>query len=399
MHVTIPRSALLGLLESVIGSAAKKHPAADVTGTTEAVKLTASTGGIGEAPTLHVVATDLTQATSGTIPAEVHEHGALCLHAHKLLDRVRAMPVGPVLIESGEDGRRGFVRAVGHPRWFAMPSFPAAAFPSIHESPPDASWSTLDASVLGRLLDASVYAVSSDVTRAHINSLYLEWQGTVLRTYATDGHRLARVMVDVPERHAGLLIPADAIAQIRRLVDGLKDGAKVQLAHAGPHLFLDLDGIRFATRMTDATFPSCSEVITGAQCGTSGRVVADRNKLLEVIRAACVSSSHALLIDVVATKSGGRIIVGNVGEDRDERGESHDELAVTGDCKPVVVGMNGKYIVQALEAMPEGDVVLRFGGEVDAVVVEPATKGEGEERLGVMMPVRVGAATKAGEAA
>ena len=68
-----------------------------------------------------------------------------------------------------------------------------------------------------KLFDKSKFAIASDDTRYYLNGVFLssgeEGENEVLRAVATDGHRLAKVEVPLPEGAKGA--PSISLSQKR----------------------------------------------------------------------------------------------------------------------------------------------------------------------------------------
>src|SRR5204863_6732915 len=107
----------------------------------------------------------------------------------------------------------------------------------------------LDVEVLAELIAKTHFSISTDETRAHLNSALFEWEGDVVRMVTTDGHRLSKVDVTVAGRQASatMLIPLKAIQELRRLCDemlaepsggGAKDASpELQITQSGSSAF------------------------------------------------------------------------------------------------------------------------------------------------------------------
>jgi DNA polymerase-3 subunit beta len=73
-----------------------------------------------------------------------------------------------------------------------------------------------------------------------------------------------------------------------------------------------------------------------------------------------------------------------------ESGDGFDEVAIEYSGPEVTIGFNAKYLRDILGAMHVDDVALEVGGELDPVLVKPATETNGDENyLAVVMPMRI----------
>ena len=85
---------------------------------------------------------------------------------------------------------------------------------------------TLTAAELKSLIDRTRFAISTEETRYYLNGIYLHAtkndEVPVMRAVATDGHRLARVEMVLPEGAAGMpgvIVPRKTVLELRKLVD------------------------------------------------------------------------------------------------------------------------------------------------------------------------------------
>ena len=85
---------------------------------------------------------------------------------------------------------------------------------------------TLSAADLKRLIDRTRFAISTEETRYYLNGIYLHAAKSdevpMLRAVATDGHRLARMEMPLPEGAAGMpgvIVPRKTVSELRKLLD------------------------------------------------------------------------------------------------------------------------------------------------------------------------------------
>ena len=101
---------------------------------------------------------------------------------------------------------------------------------------------TLSAGDLKRLIDRTRFAISTEETRYYLNGIYLHaaksGEAEVLRAVATDGHRLARMEMPLPDGAAGMpgvIVPRKTVAELRKLIDEMRVGRSARaLRHQDP---------------------------------------------------------------------------------------------------------------------------------------------------------------------
>src|SRR5437868_9628359 len=188
---------------------------------------------------LRLAATDLYLSLLGRIPADVSKPGSVAVSAKDLFERVKMMPDGPIVITS-QDNATTTLKAAGTARRYTLRGMPGDDFPPLPQPAEGSPTLALDVDVLAELIAKTHFSISTDETRAHLNSALFEWDGDVVRMVTTDGHRLSKIDVKVAGRQASatMLIPLKAVQELRRLCDdfagevreaGEKGGGKAQI--------------------------------------------------------------------------------------------------------------------------------------------------------------------------
>ncbi|MBK6520586.1 MAG: DNA polymerase III subunit beta [Polyangiaceae bacterium] len=380
MELVVPKKDLLRLVARCQGVADKKSAMPALSN----VLLAA------EGNTLHVSATDMYLAISGSTPAEVATSGSVALPARELHDRVKAMPDGPIQL-STTAGAQTTIKAAGSPRRFTIHGIPGADFP--HLPKPDAAAPTLSLPVdlLARLIARTHFSISTDETRAHVNSALFEWAGDTVRMVTTDGHRLSKMEATVTgtSATATMLIPLKAIAELRRLADDSraertdKDALPtVSITQSGPNAFFDLAGMRFSVKLVDAQFPPYQQVIPKV---TARQIRAPRRAFAEALDAVRIAASDRTGGVKLTTLSG----LLRVTSESPESGNGFDELPVDFEGPELTIGFNAKYFLDVLNAIDDEEIVLGISGELDPAVLRPATESDKESFVAVVMPMRI----------
>lgn len=150
---------------------------------------------------LSLTATDMDIAIVESLAAEVSGEGATTAPAHTLYEIVRRLPEGAqVELATGDDEGQLNLRSGRFKTRLAC--LPPSDFPVMSEGKLPHSFG-LSPADMRSLIDRTRFAISTEETCYYLNGIYLhaaEQEGTpVLRAVATDGHRLARVQLPLPE--------------------------------------------------------------------------------------------------------------------------------------------------------------------------------------------------------
>jgi DNA polymerase-3 subunit beta len=251
----------------------------------------------------------------------------------------------------------------------------------------------LDVDVLQQLIAKTHFSISTDETRAHLNSALFEWDGDIVRMVTTDGHRLSKMEVKVSGRQASatMLIPLKAIQELRRICDEalaeapVKDASKdaarpqLQITQSGSSAFFQGAGMTFSVKLVDAQFPPYAQVIPQ---NSSLKIRAPRAAFADALRAVSIAARERTG-GVKLTLAKGTM---RIASESPESGDGFDEVPVDYAGAELTIGFNAKYFLDVLGSLDEEEVVLGLGGELDPAVLRP---GSDKQFLAVVMPMRI----------
>ena len=366
LSIVVPKKDLNRLLE-------RAHPVADRKSSVPAlanVLLSAS------GDTLTVSATDLYLGVSGTC-ACTGGAGVIALPAKDLFERVKAMPEGPIQIDV-TDGAQAMIKTVGGARRYMLHGLPGADFPRLPEPEGDAI--EMPADLFALLMHRTHFSISTDETRAHVNSALFEISDGKIRMVSTDGHRLSKMEARFDGRTTHMLIPLKAIGELRRLMDGAK-GEKILLRQSASSAFFTVGGFTFSTKTIDSPFPPYESVVPQSQ---THNVTMPRLAFVDALKAVQVASSERTGGIKVALSSG----VVRVTAESPETGSASDEVPVDFSGADAQIGINSKYLLDVLGALDSDEVVFGMSGELDPTTLRPAGENAAEF-VGVVMCMRI----------
>lgn len=372
MKLTIERAALLKSLTHV-QSVVERRTTIPILSN---VRLDADEG------RLSATTTDMDLAVVESTAADVARAGAITASAHMLHDIVRKLPEGAqVDLEVSEGGDHVALRS-GQAD-FSLPALPAEEFPVMAEGDLSHNFD-LPAASLRRVIDKTRFAISTEETRYYLNGIFLHAaegdEGAVMRAVATDGHRLSRVDVPLPDGAAdmpGVIVPRKTVTELRKLVDEF-DG-DVAVAASATKMRFAFGDIVLTSKLIDGTFPDYSRVIPS-----------DNDKVMEID-----GKTFFDAVDRVATISTDktRSIKLSLGRDRlvvsansPDSGSASEEIAASYDASDIQIGFNSRYLLD-MNGQMDGDRIrfLMADSVSPTVLRDPADSGA----LYVLMPMRV----------
>lgn len=246
---------------------------------------------------------------------------------------------------------------------------------------------TMSATALAALIDTTRNSMSSEETRYYLCGIYLERnpENGALRAVATDGHRLAMadepVEGELPEELPGFILPAKAVAQLRKLLDAHE--GKVDVIVTDRLACFTQGETVFKTKLIDGQYPDYRRIIP-SQCNHQALLMTD---LLAgaVNRVTTVCNAKTKAVKLVFTNDNVTVSA------NDTDGNSADEVVDVKDYHgpDLTIGFNAVYLQAALERM-NTETRFQFGDNGSpAKLLTMADNHPDPHRLHILMPMRV----------
>jgi DNA polymerase-3 subunit beta len=380
MELVAPKKNLLRLLQRCQGVADKKST----------MPVLANVHLDARGHLLHVAATDLFLSVSGSLEAEIAKPGAVAVPARDLFERVRHMPDGPIQFAVGE-GSATTLKALGTARRYTLHGLPGRDFPPLPQPTEGAASFELPVEALSQLIARTHFSISTDETRAYLNSALFECRAGRVRMVTTDGHRLskAEIVVDGLKAETTMLVPHKAVVELRKLLDEVTEergDTPVSILQAGPSAFFRLLGVQLSVKLVDAQFPPYDAVIPAL---TDRAVRTPRVPFGDALRAVSLAASERTGGVKLALSKGTL----RISSESPESGAGFDEITVDYTGPELAVGFNAKYILDVLGAIDDDEVTLGLSGELDPAVLKPAGSDPAgtprDDYIAVVMPMRI----------
>ena len=325
---------------------------------------------------IRLMATDLDIQINETVAAQVSQPGSTTVSAHTLFDIARKLPEGSQVELHASEGK---MRVNAGRARFNLQTLPRDDFPVIAEGDLPTSF-RLPAATLIQIIDKTRFAISTEETRYYLNGIFVHASGDVLKAAATDGHRLARVTVPLPEGAAGMpdvIIPRKCVGELRKLLDEV-DG-DVELTLSPTKIRFDLGTAVLTSKLIDGTFPDYNRVIPTAN-----------DKLLKLD-----PKSFAAGVDRVATIASEKTRAVKMALDRDkitlsvtspENGTAAEEVPGDYSAAGFEIGFNARYRLDILGQIDGDTVEVHLA---DAAAPTLLRENDKAAALYVLMPMRV----------
>lgn len=337
-----------------------------------------------EKDSVQLTVTDMDIAASESIEASVDTGGALTIPAHTFYDIIRKLPEGSQVELHSNEASSQLIVLSGSAR-FALSYLPAKDFPVMPEGDLTHSFS-LSANQFAALVEKARFAMSIEETRYYLNGIYLhvakdEKNNAVLRAVATDGHRLARIQIAVPEGAEGMpgvIVPRKTVGEIKKLVEDEENG-DIAVALSENKIRFQIGGRVLLSKLIDGTFPDYDRVIPK----NNDKIMEVNARLFSaaVDRVSTISLEKTKGIKLALTK--GRL---SLSAQSPESGTASEEMEVSYDAGSLEIGFNSRYMLEMMTQIAGESVQFLFSDPAAPVLArDPADINA----LYVIMPMRV----------
>ena len=340
-----------------------------------------------------MMATDLEMWMEHTLPGVgITEDGAATAPARNFTELLAAMPDADVSVTVEDETNTLHLRCLKAN--YKLLGLSADEFPLLPQVKEESRF-VIDREILKEAIKQTIFATSTDETRAILTGVLVVFQGDSLRLVATDTHRLA--VRDCPVKEgsgsASAIVPSRAMNELLRII-GNDEGEVVVTLSGNQIQFQIEDGgddkdaergskTTLISRLIDGQFPNYERVIPAQATKT---LTVERAPLAAAVkRAAIVARDSASRVVLRTTEDGDRLTItaesGSVGNAYEEV-----EVARTGDDSPVEIAFNAKYLADVLNVLDTEGLHIELTEPLRPGVIRPT---DDADYLCVLMPMQV----------
>jgi DNA polymerase III subunit beta len=201
-----------------------------------------------------------------------------------------------------------------------------------------------------------------------------------LRAVATDGHRLARVEMALPEGAAGMpgvIVPRKTVGELRKLIEESEEPVEIGLSDT--RIRFTFDSVVLSSKLIDGNFPDYQRVIPTAN---DKSMIVDRRMFAEAVdRVSTIASEKSRAVKL-SLKKGNMVLSAS----SPENGSASEELEIRYDGPVIEIGFNARYVLDITAQLQGDEAEFKL-----ADAASPTLLGDPADRtaLYVLMPMRV----------
>ncbi len=330
---------------------------------------------------LHIFATDLEVSLTDVAQCTVYGKGKAVVHARNLFDIVKELDDEEIQLKKLENnwleitqGKSLFhIVGMSDKEYPVFPTFSTKSFFSI---PPK---------TLSEMIEKTIYSVSTDETRYHLNGVFFENKlGEDLRMVSTDGHRLCLVerelkaseALEHPAFQKGVIIPRKGLNELKKLIESSQD--PVEMALEGAQLVAKSGKTVLMIRLIEGQYPNFEQFLPKE---FNHKIEINREKFLSSLKRVSLLStqnSKGVMFHLTDNKL-------EITSHNPQMGDAKEELEVNYAGESLKIGFNAKFIIDVLTSTDKENIFVHLQNDSSPGVIKPA----GDDRYTcVVMPMK-----------
>ncbi len=308
------------------------------------------------------------------IQAEVLEEGEICVNGKFFSDFVSKISFSEVVVATDE---KGVIIQYGESESY-MQSLSAKDFPIFDSSVIDKNnYFEIKEQNLKELVLKIVFCCATDESRPILKGCLLQAKEGKLFATALDGFRMAYGYCETATENSDIKIvcPARTLIEISRMLEG---DETIKIYADKNRLSVEVKDTVITSRLYAGEFVKKENIFP---IDFSTKVLVKRDELIQSVERASVvirgDKNNLVVFDIKNNK-----IVINANS---EIGKIEESVSANLEGKELKIAMNGKYLLDAVKALNEENIILSFNSSVSPFTIE---NNENKNFQYLVLPVR-----------
>ncbi len=318
---------------------------------------------------------DLEIGIETTIEADVIEEGSVILNAKTFCDIIKHIPYDKIIFETDEKLQCKIY--CGDIEYY-MTGIGPKDYP---ELPVIINGKDLDMpqKVLKDMIKKTIFSVAVNDVRVIHKGIKFEIKPGEIRLVAIDSHRIAirKEFINYNGEELAFVVPAKTMGEIMKLIPDGDDFVKIGLGRR--HILFQINGYTIISRLLEGEFMKYESIIPtnyNTVVRTKTRDMIDSVERVALI----ITDRFKAPLKMEFKENELKISTATA------LGTANDKLEVSVDGNDIEIGIQSRYILDALRAGEEDEVLIGMVSPTNPVCVIPTS---GESFLYLILPVRL----------
>ena len=322
--------------------------------------------------TLTMTATNSAINFQTSLPVEIEEEGISIVLCSKFLEILSSLPPGIGEIEFNQQMNTVDdtplsirIKPVSKRVKFELTSLTSEKFPEVKAESTDAEYFEIPAKELKKMIQQTVFAVSTDEQRVFMSGVYFDkTEDNKFVFVATDAKRLALASLDITTeipKFPSVIIPTKILTIISK---HMPDEGMIAVAVTQENIFFKFGGYKLSSSLIKGQYPAYQRVIPQNQAHSVKLLKSD---LVDAIKRITIMTEKNMERIYLNIQPG----VLRVMSSQSDQGTAEEEIPAEYADEEMTIAVNYKYIDQPLRVMQGENTVLEFTEEMKALTLRP----------------------------
>ena len=327
---------------------------------------------------LKVFATDLEVSLTDETKVKVNEPGKVAVSAKSLFEITKKLSEGPIQLIKKDNHWLEIKQGKYLSKIVGVSADDYPIFPTFNPQ----SFLKIDAQIFREMIDKTIYSVSNDETRYHLNGVFFEMsQATGFKMVATDGHRMSLIQKASGSSKSnlsqGVIIPRKGLYEIKKIIEGIEN--PIEIAIEGSQFILKYESKILMIRLIEGKYPNYQQFIPTKLPQKLSLRRETFLSSLERVSLLANQKSKAVLLNLTQGKM-------EISSNNPELGDAKEEIEVDYKGQEMKIGFNAKYITDILTSMNNEVVDFELNDQLSPGLVRPHNDNS---YTCVVMPMRI----------
>lgn len=324
------------------------------------------------------IGNDLEMGIETRVEANIIEEGMIAVNARMFFEIIKKMPEGEITISCETSTIRIYS---GHSEFniMAEDSKEFIMLPQVETSNP----LVLAQNILKKKIGQTIFSISLDDNRKVLQGELFDIIDNQLNLVAIDGYRISiqSMKLNSPYGDTSVIIPGKTLSEVQKILSSEEDEL-VSIYFTEKHILFEMDQTIVVSRIIEGAFPKYMQMFS-EDFKTS--IELNRHKLLYSIERAALLARESKKAPVkLEIKDSKLMITSNT-----ELGRVYEELDIDQTGENLVIAFNPRYLVEALKAIEEEGVNLRFTISSNPCIIRPPMAKDKKDYKYLILPIRM----------
>ncbi len=310
------------------------------------------------------------------IDAEILQTGEIAIEAKIFHEIIRRLNGEEVLLETNTNQS---ITITGGTSRFTIMGQSGEDFPALPTIEQQDAY-ILKQNELRHLIRQTIFSISQETTKQILTGELFEMKEGCFRVVSIDGYRISfrKTPLNHPFTPKNVVIPGKTLLELTKILSQ-EDEDMVQLYFTEKHVLFDLGMATMVSRLLEGDYVSYENNFTEDY---KTKIIIDTAELIQALeRASLVSRDNRKTPVRLELKPNKLILTA-----KSDMGTAYEEVQNETDGDEMQIAFNPRYLIEALRAIEDEKVVIRFTGSLSPCTIVPL---EGSAYQYLILPLRM----------